>query len=452
MFLGKYVIKSMKFHSLGKLGNKLLNSIIFSAILIIIVVILLTFSIRFALDANIKGQRILDTIDVSANQLFRSIIDQETGQRGYSLTNHEEFLEPYYLGQTEFSKSSANLLSNTKSFEKLQNKALEIIQLGEHWQSTYAEMFVEQGRNGENLNINLLDDAKHASDVFRTNFFEFSKSIDEERTIVRNTMKYRINMTLIILVATIIVIMLVNLLINFRILKELIKPIIKLSSCVQSYTEHDFTKEVPIYNKQDELADLIRNVGVMRTELSSNIHSLEAKVNFDGLTGLYNRRFFNDVFTNVWEESLETTEPLSFILLDIDYFKDYNDTYGHLKGDECLKRISKKLKEFNKEPNSYVARLGGEEFVVLLRNQNKQQTLQVVEEIRAAILALRIPHQTSLTNEYVTVSIGVSTITPTENLKPSDMYIMADQALYESKNNGRNQVTNYGKKKEYLTL
>ena len=442
----------MKFRSLGKLGNRLLNSIIFSAILIILVVIILAFLIRFALDANIKGQRILDDIEVSANQLFRAIIDQETGQRGYSLTTDEEFLDPYYIGREQFSISSAELLNKTKSFEKLHIKALEIVELGEYWQATYAEPFVEQERTGENLNISLLDDAKHVSDNFRIISYEFSKYIDEERTVVRNTMKQRINMTLISLVAFIIVIILTNLLINYRILKSLIKPIIKLSNCVKSYTEHDFTKEVPIYHKQDELSELIRNVGVMRKELSSNIHSLEAKVNFDGLTGLYNRRYFNELFTDAWQVAIEKSKPLSFLLLDIDYFKGYNDTYGHLKGDEILKTISKTLKEFNQEPNSYVARLGGEEFVVLLRDRDKEQSFQVAEEIREAIVALEIPHQSSHINKYVTVSIGVSSITPSVTNKPVELYKMADQALYESKNNGRNRVTKYQNVSEYETI
>ncbi|SOC05745.1 diguanylate cyclase (GGDEF)-like protein [Ureibacillus xyleni] len=441
----------MKINSLGKLGSKLLNSIIFSAFLIIIVVIGLTFSIRLALDANIKGQRILDNIEVSSNQVFRAIIDQETGQRGYSLTKDEEFLEPYYLGQEQFSESSVELLKHTENFKSLHIEALDIVQIGEYWQSTYAEPLVDQARNGEVPNIKSLDDAKHVTDDFRSISFEFSKSIEKERTVVRNTMQTRINSTLITLVVAIIIIILINLWINFKILKSLIKPIIRLSNCVKSYTEHNFSRKVPKYNKQDELFELIQNVDIMRTELSSSIQSLEAKVNIDGLTGLYNRGYFNELMVQVWEDARKKAEPLSMIILDIDYYKNYNDTYGHLKGDECLKIISHKLKDFNHEPFSYVARFGGEEFVVLLRKQGDFEPEKVAEDIRKAILNLQIPHRSSATCEYVTVSVGVATIVPTEDTKPTDIYTMADQALYESKNNGRNQVTSYENMKKYQT-
>ncbi len=433
----------MKLNSLGKLGSKLISSIVVSALCIVVLIIIFTIYIRYALDANITGQRILDSIEVSSNHLYQSIIDQETGQRGYNLTGDKTFLEPYDRGSEEFSENSFQLLEKTVTFPALQKDAQDVIESGKLWQENYGQPLVKLAQKGEEPNIQLLREAKIALDEFRIKSRAFTKKIDDERTIVRNTMRVRVNTTLITLVTVITAIILINLLINFRILKNVIKPIIDLSNCVKNYREHDFTKEVPTYKKQDELFELIYNIDIMRTELSNSIYSLETKVNIDELTGLYNRRYFNELIIKEWEKARNNGKKVSVILFDIDYYKNFNDTYGHLKGDECLKKISKCLQSFNDEPNSFVSRFGGEEFIVLLCGHTEQEAYEIAEKIRTAIQDLKISHKASPIHDYVTVSIGTATLIPNGEMQPFNIITMADKALYESKNKGRNQVTQF---------
>lgn len=134
---------------------------------------------------------------------------------------------------------------------------------------------------------------------------------------------------------------------------------------------------------------------------------------------------------------------LSLILFDIDYFKNYNDTYGHLEGDECLKKISHCLRTFQGGSLNFAARYGGEEFAVILINRTEQETRCIAEGMRQAVMDLNIPHASSDICDYVTISIGVATVIPTDRMEINDFIHMADQALYLSKKNGRNQVTMY---------
>lgn len=433
----------MKLNSLGKLGKRLLSSIVVAAVVIILLVILSIVNIRFFLNENIRGQQALDSIEESTNHLFKAVIDQETGQRGYNLTKDVTFLEPYNNGINEFSSSSEELVQATKKFPDLSTKANELIEKGQYWQERYGESLVELTHNGEQPTTQMILDGKMVLDDFRQKVVSYSEKIEEQRSIVRNKMQTRINFTLAGLFIISIGIIFLNLFINFRILKSVIQPIIELSCCVESYKKYDFSKEIPTYRKKDELFELIQNVDIMRNELSHSISSLESKVNYDELTGLYNRRYFNEFIIKEWENAKVNSENFSLIIFDIDHYKKFNDTYGHLAGDDCLKSISHCLQDLNLPPRNFVARYGGEEFCVLLLQRTEQEAVAIAEEIRKAVLGLKIPHRTSPTNENVTVSLGVSTIIPTGELQPNDIISMADTALYQSKHNGRNQVTQY---------
>ncbi|WP_078460540.1 sensor domain-containing diguanylate cyclase [Solemya velum gill symbiont] len=132
----------------------------------------------------------------------------------------------------------------------------------------------------------------------------------------------------------------------------------------------------------------------------------------DGLTGIANRRHFDDFLKTEWRRALRLGHPVSIALLDIDHFKPYNDNYGHVAGDECLRRVGKTLKHFSRRPGDLVARYGGEEFAIILGDTGKEVACQLAEEIRAAILALDIHHEYATRAKCVTVSIGVATLRP----------------------------------------
>lgn len=160
----------------------------------------------------------------------------------------------------------------------------------------------------------------------------------------------------------------------------------------------------------------------------------------DGLTGLANRRHLDQMMSQYWHKAQASQTALSVIMADIDFFKNYNDTYGHLKGDECLKQIAKVLKSILHRPEDFVGRYGGEEFVIILPGTDAQGALNVAEAARKAVQALAIEHSKSQAAEVVTVSLGVASNGSEDVDSATSILKTADDALYEAKNAGRNQV------------
>jgi diguanylate cyclase (GGDEF)-like protein len=168
---------------------------------------------------------------------------------------------------------------------------------------------------------------------------------------------------------------------------------------------------------------------------------LESLVDLDGLTGIYNRRMFDEYFPRLWGQACREKKPLMIALLDVDYFKKFNDTYGHLAGDECLKQVASRLSEVAKRPLDLAARYGGEEFVLIRFNAGKESLSPFAQEICCGISALKIPHQASEIADHITVSVGIVLHIPDEEDSLESFLEEADQALYEAKQKGRNQAT-----------
>ena len=160
----------------------------------------------------------------------------------------------------------------------------------------------------------------------------------------------------------------------------------------------------------------------------------------DGLTGTANRHRFEEFLTKEWERARRNRKPISILLIDIDFFKEYNDLLGHLEGDECLRKVAQTITRHVRRGVDLVARYGGEEFVVVLPETNLDQAKGVAERIRRDVKNLRIPHPASRVSEFVTVSVGVATLIPTDNLSKEVIVNMADKALYRAKRSGRNRV------------
>ncbi|HBK22287.1 MAG TPA: diguanylate cyclase, partial [Planktothrix sp. UBA10369] len=160
----------------------------------------------------------------------------------------------------------------------------------------------------------------------------------------------------------------------------------------------------------------------------------------DGLTKLANRRHFDRVLDQEWNRCRREGKSLSLFLLDIDYFKQYNDHYGHLAGDICLQQVAQVLQNVIQRNPNLVARYGGEEFAVILPNTDSNGIVHLAEKIRQAVEALQVEHLKSGVSNYVTISIGVASLIPVEVLTPKTLICNADQALYKAKNNGRNCI------------
>jgi len=160
----------------------------------------------------------------------------------------------------------------------------------------------------------------------------------------------------------------------------------------------------------------------------------------DGLTGVANRRMFDSIMEVEWENARRNRQPLSLILLDIDYFKQYNDHYGHLQGDQCLKDVAQALGSAATRAKDFIARFGGEEFVLVLPETDGRAAEKVAERCRGQIFRQQIPHLKSLAGQVLTVSMGVGTIIPTAGDEPEGFIEMVDRLLYKAKQNGRNRV------------
>lgn len=167
---------------------------------------------------------------------------------------------------------------------------------------------------------------------------------------------------------------------------------------------------------------------------------LEALSYKDGLTNVANRRMLDQVVEREWASAYRNQQPLSLIFADIDFFKEYNDHYGHIAGDDCLRRIAGALNAAAARPRDLLARFGGEEFVLLLPETDADAAMAVAERCLGAVLDEMIPHQHSRIGEYLTVSLGVGTIVPQEQDSAAEFFEKVDGLLYQAKQQGRNRV------------
>lgn len=167
---------------------------------------------------------------------------------------------------------------------------------------------------------------------------------------------------------------------------------------------------------------------------------LEELSMFDGLTHIPNRRYFDEVYAKKYKEITRDAKTLSVVMIDVDYFKRYNDHYGHGKGDECLIKIAGALKNALKRPTDIVARYGGEEFVVLLQNIDKEGAITVGESLIKSVSDLKILHEYSSVSDHVTISAGMAFKEVECTLCQEELLKQADDALYRAKESGRNKM------------
>jgi diguanylate cyclase (GGDEF)-like protein len=181
-----------------------------------------------------------------------------------------------------------------------------------------------------------------------------------------------------------------------------------------------------------------------RRRMANELHDTNARLtllaSLDGLTGIANRRCFDERFLQEWNRALRHRKPISLAMIDLDNFKQFNDLYGHLAGDRCLCAVADALSRQAKRPEDLVARFGGEEFTLLLPHTAADGALKVVERIRSAVVALGIDHIGN-SWKHVTVSIGYATVIPAIGADGSSRLIqLADAALYQAKSRGRNRI------------
>ncbi|MBD2509384.1 diguanylate cyclase [Nostoc muscorum FACHB-395] len=253
--------------------------------------------------------------------------------------------------------------------------------------------------------------------------------------------------------------------IAFAIGQVLTKPIISLTNIVFQFTAGNLDIRAKISSK-DEIGQLAKSFNNMALQLQTSFETLEQRVqertaelviakekaedanqkleklvNLDGLTQVANRRCFDERLQAEWKRLAREQQPLSLILFDVDKFKFYNDYYGHIGGDNCLIRIAQTVQQTVDCPADLVARYGGEEFSVLLPNTDLVGAIKVAESIQQAIHDQAIPHAKSDVKDIVTLSLGISSVIPTWDIKPDILIASADQAMYNAKQKGRDRYS-----------
>ncbi|MGD2181963.1 diguanylate cyclase domain-containing protein [Lusitaniella coriacea] len=188
-----------------------------------------------------------------------------------------------------------------------------------------------------------------------------------------------------------------------------------------------------------ELQEEIDKYQAAEAALQQANQELETLSLVDGLTEIANRRHFDDYLAREWDRLAQEQKPLSLILADVDFFKRYNDRYGHPAGDECLRSIAQVLCTQVKFPGDLAARYGGEEFAIILPNTSAGGTLKIAQRIRLALKQLKLAHAESFVSDYITLSLGLVSVIPSQDDVPKSLVSLADKALYEAKNQGRDR-------------
>lgn len=204
------------------------------------------------------------------------------------------------------------------------------------------------------------------------------------------------------------------------------------------------TKPINLSILRQRVRNLIRQSHLIKNqlnELQQANQNLQLLANLDSLTKLANRRGFDDYMQREWERMQRIRAPLSLIMCDVDFFKNYNDCYLHPTGDKCLIEVATAMRNTVRRTGDLVARYGGEEFAIVLPNTNALGAVSVAENIRSAIKNLQITHEASSVCPYVTISVGVSTIIPTHEHDFQTLIHAADRALYQAKSQGRDRVS-----------
>jgi diguanylate cyclase (GGDEF)-like protein len=232
--------------------------------------------------------------------------------------------------------------------------------------------------------------------------------------------------------------------------KIIIKPIETMVAMAKRFGQGDWTARAARGRLPSEFVPLARAFNAMAAQLSQRERELVATndrltvmASIDMLSGLANRRGFQSRLDFEWMRAQQYGSELSLLMIDVDHFKLFNDTYGHPEGDACLSRLGETLAGIAADTLGFAGRYGGEEFCLLLPNTDSNRALEIGETVRAAVQNLAMPHVTSL-HQTVTVSVGVASARPDETQRPGDLIEAADAALYAAKHRGRNAVVEHG--------
>ncbi|MBB3112320.1 diguanylate cyclase (GGDEF)-like protein [Paenibacillus phyllosphaerae] len=417
-----------------RFGRDIFNGLLLSGVGLILLIAGGLYMINKDFKESVQTNARIERLSDHLMQLRSAMIDQETGQRGFELTGDEEFLEPYILGTMQFNEL-VQLINEEKDMpEKLYVALQEVIKRAIYWHDDYAQIQVRKKRFdlGE-VSIDELRAGKARFEAFRdaadyaeelqltakeTAFQELQKNVSEKLG------WFGITAVLLILAQVAFL---------SRRLRQDMENLHVLAESARAYTKRNFDVPVPRRKKKDDLGRLIANIDQMRSELKEKFGLMAQLADLDGLTGIPNRRYLNEQLPKLVCAAKRQGVPFSLVLCDIDYFKRFNDEYGHLEGDRVIKHAAKVLQD-GKVFCRMVSRYGGEEFCLLLPGCDLDEARSEAERLRTLIVEEKLPPYA------ITMSFGVSSLLAEDDEEGTLLLARADKALYQAKANGRNRV------------
>ncbi|PWK10222.1 sensor domain-containing diguanylate cyclase [Tumebacillus permanentifrigoris] len=381
--------------------------------------------------ASYKTVQDLDRLNEDVELIKEAMIDQETGQRGYALTDDVSFLEPYDKGTVQFNYRTIDLQQSLQDFPALRAPIDRMIKAGQLWHDSYGEPEVWSKKHKQAVTIERFKEGKQAFDTFREAAQVAVDDINALKTSVSSALERAVDFVLLAISMLSIVIVLATMWMMNRKFRHIVTPITELEQCVRNYANRDFDVAVPHRDRADELSQLIKGVDRMRQELKERFLQTQRLAELDGLTGVPNRRAYDRAVEEWVATAAHGCGSFSLILLDIDHFKRFNDTYGHLEGDAVLRHVAAVLTG-HIGPRDVLARYGGEEFAILLLDVEAPTCYHDAERLRAMI------EREILEPYHITASLGVAVYEPGDSA--AQLFEKADAALYQAKANGRNTV------------
>ncbi len=396
----------------------------------------------------------------SSERFLGAIRDAETGQRGYLLTQDPKYLVPYDYGvQLAFEEFTALLtLTLENSAQQQSLKRIENLKKEKFAELAQTILLVSEGKIENALAIVKGDEGQRLMELIRAEMDQFQTREAQLLTQSKNEYQQSQELLRFLFGCEVLLLILLILFMSLYIQRKLIIPLYSMVKATKGIESGAQELTLNPNKMTDEMAELAQSIIVMHEsikERTKDLQDLSEELEkerdiavlssvTDSLTGLYNRRQFQEIGNNEYNRSRREGNYFHLIIMDIDYFKEINDQYGHAYGDEVLQKVAKCLKTSARRPNDFVFRIGGEEFVYLTSDENKYAA-DYAQMIRTDVEALLIPNPASNVSDFLTMSLGLVTSEPNGSESFKELLIKADKRLYLAKRSGRNCVVSSNK-------
>jgi diguanylate cyclase (GGDEF)-like protein len=362
-----------------------------------------------------------------------SMINMETGVRAYIINKDVEFLEPYYEGLEKVKKDLKDLesleitIAINDWIKNVAEKQIGLVDEALEYKSE-EDLFKEISKGkGKRIMDQIRDEVDH--------FIRVEEDLLIERSMKLNNVQ---QISLIVISVSVVIAILIGL-IQYIAIKRITNPLLKLTKHMKDFNPEDFEQDIVVNTGAVvEIKELAGGYTKLLNELKVSQKELYGLTRTDQLTGVKNKRWFDENIELEWERCMESEKHLTILMIDIDFFKHYNDNFGHVEGDKCLKMVANSIQQCLRHPMDSVSRFGGEEFVVILPETDSDGGLVVAEIIRNSIEELEIENTVDGQLRYLTVSIGIASQIPSEESYISNFIDNSDKAMYQAKERGKN--------------